>query len=133
MTSSLHSTTLHHPGEAHGRAAGPSSAPLWAVQLELGEGWLSGERHAEPSLGPVPRCCALQLAQRQTVSPRLTTSAAETVPSARGLGGDHLSPLRPDAGPPDLDLSSCAEAENTAKTQSELLRAGTISLMHNCV
>lgn len=48
-----------------------------------------------------------------------------TICPGPGLG-DHLSPLRPEAGPPppDLDLSSCAEADakKAAKTQSALLK-----------
>lgn len=60
---------------------------FWAVQLESGEGWLSGERHTGPNLGLAVWHYALQLARRQTVKPWLSTSALETVPSARGARG----------------------------------------------
>lgn len=39
--------------------------------------------------------------------------------------GEHLSSSQTSCRAPDVDLSSLAEAENTAKTQSEPLSAGT--------
>lgn len=47
--------------------------------------------------------------------PWLSTSAPETVPSARGPGGAP-SPSQTSCRAPDVDLSSPAEADNTAKT-----------------
>lgn len=60
-----------------------SPAALWVVQLELGEGWLSGEAH----FGPKPRCGYVLLCtaagQKTDWEAWLSTSAPETVPSAR--------------------------------------------------
>lgn len=67
-----------------------SPAALWVVQLELGEGWLSGESH----FGPKPRCGYVLLCtaagQKTDWEAWLSTSAPETLPSARdpvGQGG----------------------------------------------
>lgn len=68
--------------------------------------------------------CVLQLAKKTDCEPWLSTSAPETVPSARGPGGESL-PSQTSCRAPDVDLSSPAEAENAAKTQSEPQSAGT--------
>lgn len=64
-----------------------SPAALWVVQLELGEGWLSGESHS----GPKPRCGYVLLCtaagQKTDWEAWLSTSAPETVPSARDPAG----------------------------------------------
>lgn len=74
-----------------------SPAALWVVQLELGEARLSGESHSGPKSrrGTVlPRTAA---GQKTDWESRLSTSAPETVPSARGPAGrgatEHLSCL----------------------------------------
>lgn len=77
-----------------------SPAALWVVQLELGEGWLSGESHfgPKPRCGPVLLCTAA--GQKTDWEAWLSTSAPETAPSARGpagqgkgVGTEHLSCL----------------------------------------
>lgn len=100
------------------------SAAFWAVQLESGEGWLSGERHTGPSLGLAVWRCVLQLAKRQTVSPgcQHLLQRLYHLPEAPG-GASH--PSQTSCRAPDVDLSGPAKAENTAKTQSEPLSGET--------
>lgn len=68
-----------------------SPAASWVVQLDLGEGWLSGESHS----GPKPRCGTALLCTGQLTDwePWLSTSAPETVPSVQGPAGDRTSRL----------------------------------------
>lgn len=72
-----------------------SPAASWVVQLDLGEGWLSGESHS----GPKPRCGTALLCTGQLTDwePWLSTSAPETVPSVQGPAGqggtEHLACL----------------------------------------
>lgn len=122
MFPTQHNTTSPRGGPW--QSCSPSSAALWAVQLELGEGWLSGERHTGPSLGLTLRCCALQLAKRQTVSPGCQHLPQRPYHLPEARGGSSL-PSQTSCRAPDMDLSSCAEAENTAKTQSEPPSTGT--------
>ena len=104
----------------------PSSAAcFWAVQLESGEGWLSGERHTGPSLGLAVWRCVLQLAKRQTVSPGCQHLLQRLYHLPGAPGGASL-PSQTSCRAPDVDLSGPAEAENTAKTQSDSLSAGTL-------
>lgn len=122
MFPTQHNTTS--PMGGPWRSCSPSSAALRAVQLELDEGWLSGERHAGPSLGLALCCCALQLAKRQTVSPGCQHLPQRPYHLPEARGGSSL-PSQTSCRAPDVDLSSRAEAENSAKTQSESPSAGT--------
>lgn len=110
-----HSTTSPRggPWQSHSPRL---SAAFRAVQLESGEGWLSGERHTGPSLGSrsVALCTA---AGRETdCEPWLSTSAPETVPSARGPGGASLL-SQTSCRAPDVDLSGpCRGGEHGQDT-----------------
>lgn len=87
VTHSPHSTTLHHPREACGRAAAPalrrvlgSAARVrWGMVVRWAPHWAKARSRS------VARCIAA--GQKTDCEPWLSTSAPETVPSAQGLGG----------------------------------------------
>lgn len=129
MTLSPHSSALHPhphppspplPGEARGAAAAPAPARRpccgrcsWS-QVRDG---CQVSSHTGPEPGPRSVALCIAAGQETDCEPWLSTSAPETVPSARGLGGASL-PSQTSCRAPDVDLSGPAEAENTAKTQS---------------
>lgn len=114
---------------AHGRPVAEQQPQLcgvfWPLQLESGEGWLSGERHTGPSL--MSRCVALCIAgspndRLWALAVNICSRDCTICPRARGK---QLFPSQTSCGAPDVDLSSPGEAENMAKTQSEPLSAET--------
>lgn len=118
VTRCSHSTALHHPGEACGRAAtlalrcvlGSTAGVRWGMVVRWAPHWAKPRSHSV-ALG-------IAAGQKTDCEPWLSTSAPETSPSARGPGGASL-PSQTSCRAPDVDLSGPAEAENTAKTQSE--------------
>lgn len=91
-------------GEADGRAAAPAQHQCGQVQLESGEGWLSGE----PRSRSAPT-------KRQTVSPgcQHLLQRLYHLPEARGW--PHLPQSLTSCRVPDVDLNSHGGAENPVR------------------
>lgn len=119
VTSSPHRTTVHHSGEAMAEPQPQLCCAFWAVQLESGEGWLSGERHTGPNLSSPTGAahCSWPKDRLWALAVNICSRDCTICPEARG---EHLSPFQTSCRAPDVDLSSPTEEENTAKTQSEL-------------
>lgn len=119
------------PGGGLCQGCSPSSATSQAVQLELGEGWLSGERHTGPKPGPRAVLLRITAGQKDRLRALVVNICLRDRTICPRPGGESSLRSQTSCRAPDVDLSSRAEAENTAKTQTEPLSAGTfISLIH---
>lgn len=111
VTLSQHST-LHHPVGANGRSTAPAQQHCgqsgWS---KVGDG-LSGERH----IGPKPQSHAAA-GQKTDWALVVNICSRDCTICPRPVGGwDQLSCLGPAAEHSDVDVSSHAEVEKTAKT-----------------